>query len=327
MSPKIGFGVISRIFGAATPFIYGALAPTPLSDGTFDQGPVNPEKLGIDPDLAVRPPKIDYEVPAIPQLDTRVDPLVDPLELKEVPYEKFKVGTPGYTVSPKRSRVIITVPDVMLPPPLVLEPEPTHEIWDTDRIRPEVYFPTGPQVETKPEIGTEPATKPKLSQIIDYGVTITVETKLDTQTQVESDQIIISRTKVRASRRRRKDQKANRRWIKAAHKLINVTYGTYSEIKDLVEAFANNIGYVNENGKWVSAMAEQRGDLKKVLRMYREGHYEIDIGQFILDYAYMQAQDFVIGKSSQLANTAIDKGVWQSPVGPSGFISNTNVGV
>ena len=98
-------------------------------------------------------------------------------------------------------------------------------------------------------------------------------------------------------------------------------------MRDVVEAFANNVGYVNENGKWVSAMMVEKGNLKAVLKGYREGTYEVDIGQFILDYMYMQAQDFVIGKSTQLANTAIDKGVWQSPVGPSGFVSNTNVGV
>ena len=166
-------------------------------------------------------------------MDTRVAPEVEPLELQEVPWEKFKIGTPGYTVSPKKSRIIITVPDVMIPPPLVLTPEPTHEIWDTDKLEPaEVLIP--PRTEVEPKIGNEPITAPKPSQLVDYGVTFTVQTRVDPETQVETEELVISRSKTRASRRRRKDTKAHRRWIKAAHRLINVTYGTYSEVRDVM---------------------------------------------------------------------------------------------
>jgi hypothetical protein len=51
-----------------------------------------------------------------------------------------------------------------------------------------------------------------------------------------------------------------------------------------------------------------------------EGKYDVDIEQFLVDFTFMQLQDFIIGRMSKaLVKQAIDSGGWQSPIGPQGF--------
>ena len=53
-----------------------------------------------------------------------------------------------------------------------------------------------------------------------------------------------------------------------------------------------------------------------------EGKYDVDMQQLIVDYAFMQLQDFLIGKMSQgIVSQAIDTGGWQSPIGPEAFVN------
>jgi hypothetical protein len=159
----------------------------------------------------------------------------------------------------------------------------------------------------------------------DVGLTITLDTRLDLDTGVETESIILTQSKTKASTKRRKDVKVNRRWIKAAHKLINITYGTYSEFRDFLEVFVWNIRYRKKDGTWGYAMSLERGSVQGALRGLREGRYELDMGQLIIDFAMTQLQDYVIGRASQLSTRAIDEGIWRSPTGPSSFANRINV--
>jgi hypothetical protein len=111
----------------------------------------------------------------------------------------------------------------------------------------------------------------------------------------------------------------NRRWIKLAHMLISLTYGTYTEIMDFLQCLAWN-SYQMRNGKKIPAMALSKGSLHEILIGVMEGRYDVDMQGLMVDFTFMQLQDFIIGRFSKaLVKQAIDTGGWQSPIGPQAF--------
>ena len=75
-------------------------------------------------------------------------------------------------------------------------------------------------------------------------------------------------------------------------------------------------------------MALEDGKLVPVLDGILDGKYEVDIPQFVVDFAIMQSTDFLQGKFSQrILDQSVDQGWWQSPIGPEGFVSNLNKGI
>ncbi len=284
--PQIPFSAIVRLLGKSVGGLaYQLLEPTEIADATM---PIAPEVQ-----------------------DTISDMTINPVEL----------------LSPLPKRVILDIPDIIIAPPVRFDPDPDLDIWSDEGVDSVISDLETVPLEVPPLVDTESITlkKPKLRQLDDVGLTITLDTKLDLDTGVETEAIILTKSKTKASTKRRKDVKANRRWIKAAHKLINVTYGTYSEFRDFLECFVWNIRYRKKDGSWGYAMSRERGSVQGALKGLREGKYELDTGQLIIDFAMMQLQDYVIGKASQLSTRAIDEGIWRSPMGPSSFANRINV--
>ena len=181
----------------------------------------------------------------------------------------------------------------------------------------ERLFPS-PQDDPSPSI--VPEIMPKVqSRVNETGVTLELSRQGSRDIRLK-----VRPTKQRASRRRRSDAKANRKWLKATHMLISVTFGTYTEILDLLEALAWN-SYAMRNGEKVGAMPLENGKLVDILIGVLDGKYDVDMEQLIIDYAYMQLQDFIIGKTSQaITSSVIDSGGWQSPIGPEAFVNKIN---
>ena len=94
---------------------------------------------------------------------------------------------------------------------------------------------------------------------------------------------------------------------------------------DFLEALVWNV-YEVKNGKRVLVMAQNGGSMFQTLDGLAKGKYEVDIPSLIIDFAYMQAQDYVIGRLSQAAmEGAIQNLGWTSPRGPSGFANAINI--
>jgi hypothetical protein len=331
ISPKIGIGAILRMFGKSP--VLQAIKPTAMADATYDPGPYFWQESGFEKkpdDMVASQPEVapyekfeppveadwEYEMPLIP----------------EVPYKEYSpdIG-PAITRSPKVGTTIVNLPDVVIPPPLRLPPEPQVDIWQVPDVTypelwPDVAIPEpSPELEMIPPKSVNPRRPPALTET---GVAIEVEKITATDSMVIDPEIggtirvRFRPYKARASRKRRKDTKAHRAWIKAAHKVVSLTYGTYSEIVDALEALAWNI-YV-EDSKGVRHLAAPRegGSLLKTVDGLIDGRYELDMEGFIVDYVTMQAMDALQGKfNKQVVKQSVDQGWWTSPVGPQGFVS------
>ena len=109
--------------------------------------------------------------------------------------------------------------------------------------------------------------------------------------------------------------------------MISMTYGTYSEMRDLMEAIAYNAYVLNDKGERIPALALEKGSLLKVMQGIGEGKYELDMGKFIIDFTVMQATDALVGKMNQkIVKDWIDTGAWQSMSGPSSFVNRSTEG-
>ena len=340
--PKISVGSLTRLFGGTVgAAIAPAITATPTAEATpgpwiwqqndFDIAP-ELEGLDVDPRYQRRP--------EIPLPDPKVSDFVrKPVTLPEVPWKEFKKGKIGITRSPKIGTVEIRLPlDYYVPAPIRIDPFPDAEIWKEPEVPIEILFPepkpiidvVPPQVETKPKTRAKRKAKTKTGQ--KTGTITLTETVLNIEIVAEpkmQPKIRLRNSRVKTSTRRKKDTKANRRWIKAAHKLINSTYGTWSEFQDLVDALVWNVYSVTDDELNIQyAMALEDGNATKVLQGLAEGKYELDTAGFIIDYVTMQAQDMIQGRASKaITKEVIDNGNWTSPMGPQGMLSRPTQGV
>jgi hypothetical protein len=323
IKPKISVASIlklaGRTMGSAASVLYPSQAAQATADmpwmwqaTEFDKPPelkgAAIGRIQLESELVVPHPSVNdfkYERPVLP----------------EIPWQEFKPDIEGFTRSPKKGTVIVNVPDIWVPPPLTMDPMPEADIWSIPEHTPFDHVWVSPQLEPSPALPDPvPSINPRApGRVQETGVTIEI-TKESGRTQLK-----LRPQRSRASRSRKKDTKANRKWIKAAHKFVNVTYGTYSEIMDAMEAIAWNI-YEEADGVRRPAMALEDGNMIRTFDGLLDGKYDLDIAQTIIDYAYMQSVDFLQGKFSQgVINQSVDKGWWTSPQGPQGFVNNMQV--
>jgi hypothetical protein len=275
-------------------------------------------------DLAARPQQLnDYDT------DLPTEPAVNPNFIRPaVPqvqwFDRPETG-PYITSSPKINTIEYVVPDYDVAPPLPVElperhawfdPVPAQEIPELTRA---FDIPKIPDVDITPEM--IPQRKP--DDIRDVGVSIEVKADPhpDVLPMVRFRPIII-----KGSVKRKNDTKAASPWIKLAHKTISLTYGTYTEVMDFVEILVWDAYYIDpRTGKLVYAMFKEDYKLVNVLKGIAEGKYSVDIAATLVDYGVSQAQDILLGKSSQaVTKQVIDTGNWRSPQGPQGFVNKMN---
>ena len=108
----------------------------------------------------------------------------------------------------------------------------------------------------------------------------------------------------------RKDAKRYRFYLRT----INRTWGNIDEVRELVEALVWNV-YVDVGGRQVKAMLVENGSALAVLAGLGRGEYVLDFPGFAKDYAVMQAQDWMIGKMSQIGQAGLNEAGYSRPVG------------
>lgn len=335
-NPSVSIGSLIRMFGkSVAPFAAAVLSPSRVADATYDQGPFYFQKTNFDRTQEMQDLKVGWVDPVLTNAQTQYwkdwkDIDVDykePEPLPELNKELIDAGHKGFYVNATKPETIINVPDYILPPPVRFDPYP--ELFpDTDvRFEP---WPTiiAPRTEVEPEIDIDPPVRSRgRGGSNTKEDNLVIEIKTEPQAKQDDVTIRIRRTQVRANRKRRKDTKAHSRWLKAAGKMISMTYGTYSEMRDLMEAIAFNAYAVNKKGERIPALALEDGSLLKVMKGLGEGKYELDMPKFIIDFTVMQATDVVIGKMNQkIVKDWIDTGAWQSMSGPSSFINRSTEG-
>lgn len=234
-------------------------------------------------------------------------------------FDRPEIG-PYISKSPKINTIEYVVPDYDVPPPLPVELPETHTWFDPlpaqeipDLLR-DFDIPKIPET----DIDSYPMRQRKPDEIREVGLSIEVVEVPDKLPIVKFRPII-----VRGSTPRKNDTKAHSNWIKLAHKAISVTYGTYTEIMDFVEILVWDAYYVDpQTGRLVYAMFEEDYKIINVLNGIANGKYSVDIAATLVDYGVSQAQDILIGKSSQaVTRQVVDTGNWRSPQGPQGFIN------
>ena len=264
-NPRISVDKILKLVGkTVAPFVAAALSPTRVADATIGWGPElynDFDTVATLNDMVIAPPS-PYNIPT----ETYVQAFSNyerPI-LPEIPWADYKTNIlPGYTKSPKKGTLIVTVPDYEIAEPIPMDADPAHDIWKVPEDVP--FERLYPQPQDDPAPGIVPEIMPKVqSRVNETGVT------LELSKAGPSLRLKVRPTKQRASVRRRKDVKANRKWLKATHMLISVTFGTYTEILDLLEALAWN-SYAMRNGKKVGAMPLENGKLLNILTGVLEG--------------------------------------------------------
>jgi hypothetical protein len=300
-NPKIPLRALSRLVPALSFFL-----PSRVEDATVDYGPFYWQKEDFSELRSMqvaRPlPNVDIQ-PVRPTQDDFNE--IQRAVIPEVPFSDFSpdIG-PAITRSPKKGTVLVNVPDIKVPRPYQLDPIPDHDLWQIpDNADFSNLWPA--PMEQVPEIDVDAPPKRAINprrpaNLQETGVTVVVQVD-DNPKNVEEPFVTVKfvPTFVRASQKRRKDTKANRRWIKAAHKFVNVTYGTYSEIQDAMEVIAWNAYVVDSKGNKIPAMVLEDGSLLRVMRGVGRGEYDLDIGATIIDYAVMQATDALQGQFSK----------------------------
>lgn len=332
-TPSVSIGAMLRMFGKTiAPFATAVLSPKEAADATYDTGPFYWQKTNFDRTPEMQDLAIGYVEPILPTVrpkvkwETRPPDFNAPLgpELPEVSPQFFReIDTPAYTRSPKKGTITINVPDYVVQRPLTLDPMP--ELFPDTDIRVEPFPDIWPEVQDMvPELAKAPPRTGRIRDLSEETVSLEIGVSPKTETKQETVTLRIRRTRVRASRKRRKETKAHSRWIKAAYKFISYTYGTYTEMKDLMECIAWN-AYITRRKKdgtlvRVPALALEEGSLLGVMKGIGEGKYDLDIGKVIIDFTIMQATDAVIGKmNKKIVQDWIDTGSWQSMSGPSSF--------
>lgn len=86
---------------------------------------------------------------------------------------------------------------------------------------------------------------------------------------------------------RYRDTKFGRKTVWMVQKVINVTYGAYTELQDAVEVFAQSL-YAPDG---VSAWQKENGSVLGALQGYMEGRYRLDTVGFVIDFGINQASD------------------------------------
>lgn len=326
-NPKLPLSVISRFIGRT---LGAQIAPlieaTPTADATYDPGPYfwqNPD-FDVSPELQdmsrglLELPEVEIYTPSPSTGDWGSFKERPPLP--EIPWRDFRPDVPGFSRSPKKGTLRINVPQHIVPNPLSVNNDPNNELYKD----PEVFEEPFPEL---PKVGDDIDNLPSLPKKLkgmpkanEKGVTIEF---VNTDAGV---QIAVKPMTARANISRKQDTKANRKWIKLAHKLVNVTYGTYSEIMDFTEALAQNV-YMYSGENKISAMYLNKGDMIKTFQGLIDGRYDLDLPAFLVDYAVMQTTDFITGKVSQkVTKDAVDAGWWTSAQGPQGFINQQTKG-
>lgn len=203
-------------------------------------------------------------------------------------------------VTPRRGDVIIT-PDVWVDPrPLTVIPNPLEV----------VEIETIPEVEAPPPVG--PAVRPPPAQR--SGLVPTRE--VVTHFEFSPDGSLRIRPRVSTSPKwtqRARDRKYDR-FYRRALGLVNNTWGTLSELGDVVSAFLANT-YAFENGRRVSALAVERGNVLGVFAGVGRGEYSVDMVGFAADVAVQQITDELIGRTSRGAQDALNAAGYNRPVG------------
>lgn len=114
----------------------------------------------------------------------------------------------------------------------------------------------------------------------------------------------VPRLRYRNETKRRKDKKSvNTALYRAGLRMINRTYGTYSEVMDLVHVIENNV-YLD--GKALGDMdLEEKKAALKYIEKHGLGTVRIDWEQLVVDFGVNQATDYAIGRASDIANQAL----------------------
>jgi hypothetical protein len=270
-------------------------------------------------DLAARPQPLknyDTDLPTLPA----VNPNFIRPEVPTVKWFDRPENGPYIARSPKINTIEYVVPDYDVPPPLPVElperhawfdPVPAQEIPELTRA---FDIPKIPEVDIDPY----PVRQRKPDNIRDVGVSIEIVEVPQKLPMVKIRPII-----VRGSTPRKNEQKAHSAWIKLAHKAISLTYGTYTEVMDFVEILVWDAYSIDpRTGKLRYAMFEEDYKMINVLNGIANGKYSVDIASTLVDYGVSQAQDILIGKSSQaITRQVVDTGNWRSPQGPQGFVN------
>ena len=118
---------------------------------------------------------------------------------------------------------------------------------------------------------------------------------------------------------RRKDRKKqDARAYRAALRIINLTLGAATEVKDLIQVAENNIRI---NGRTLGSMSPW--EKAEVLRQIVNGNipaerFDVDFEQMLVDIHYMQTMDRTIGRMGALAGEAIaEMGIYGGIKAPS----------
>lgn len=333
VNPSVSIGHLVRMFGkTVAPFAAAVLSPTRAADATYDTGPFYFQKDNFHRTQEMQDLNIGWVDPVLTNAQNQYwrdwnDKDIEwkePEPLPELNKELIDTGRTGFFVNATKPETIINVPDYILPPPVRFDPYP--ELFPDSDVRFEPW-PTliPPATEVQPEIDIDPPTIIRGfggNDVKEDIIVIEITNEPQTETKEDNVTIRIRRTRVRASRKRRKDTKAHSKWLKAAGKMISMTYGTYTEVRDVMEAIAYNAYVINDKGEMVSAVAIEDGSMLKVMKGIGEGRYELDIGKTIVDFTVMQATDAIVGKmNKKIVKDWIDTGTWTSMSGPSSFIN------
>jgi len=355
-NPKLPLSVITRFIGRG---LGAQIAPlieaTPTADATIDYGPYywqNPD-FDVSPELQnmsrglLELPEVEIYTPSPASGDWGSFDERPPLP--EIPWRDFRPDVVGFSRSPKKGTLRINVPQYKVPSPLYVDNEPENDLYKD----PEVFEPPFPSLpQTKRFIGDRFVGDKFVDDVpwgdyvpknVRYKGMPNANEKGVTIEFVNTDagvQVAVKPMTARANMPRKQDTKANRKWIKLAHKLVSVTYGTYTEIMDFLEALAQNIYVYSDDylsgefrgdprrGYKISAMYLNEGDMIKTFQGLIDGRYDLDLPAFLVDYAVMQTTDFLQGKVSQkVTKQSVDQGWWTSPQGPQGFTNRMNKGM
>jgi hypothetical protein len=269
--------------------------------------------------MAVRPQQeeiVPFELPTMPL----VEPAFIRPKVPVVPWYDIPPTGPFISKSPKIGTITYRPAPYMVPAPAIIEIPPYHPMFQEPAPLEIPELLTEFELETKPQVDQsydfpKPGRTNKISERV-----ISIEVQLDAKLQPI---VRFRNSRVKASTRRKRDVKANSKWIKMANLGISLTYGTYTEIMDFVEILVWDAYYKDpRSGKYRFAMHETDQNIVDTLKGIAEGKYSVDIGATLIDYTVSQAQDILIGQMSRLVTRElIDSGNWQSPQGPQGFVN------
>lgn len=101
--------------------------------------------------------------------------------------------------------------------------------------------------------------------------------------------------------RAKKDQKSGSKWYSRFIRLINRTWGTWTEVLDFWDAFAWNV--YDQEGRY--AMAVTGGDPAAILNGIASGRFRLDFQEFVYDWAVNQLGDSLIAAQNRYVNKSL----------------------